>query len=130
MKVTLTKKTMENIKASQLDPAKEVVRACREDESSAAEYATYAVNCILHDTYESCASILQCSAEVMPNCRVWGLWGNETENLDVWIEGIADCYDSFVRFGAYLSDIWSINGDNCAELARHMYKRVYTEAKN
>ena len=127
MKVTLTKKSKENIKASQLDAAREVIRACREDESSAADYAVYAVNCIMHNQHGSCESILKCSAEVMPNYRAWGLWGNETEDLDVWIEGIADCYDSFVRFGAYLSDIWSITGENCAELSRYMYKRIYTE---
>lgn len=126
MKVILTKESKQNIKASQLDAAKSIIRMCRDDESSAADYATYAVNCIMHDKMDWCESILKCSAEIAPNSRVWGLWGNETENLDVWIEGIAECSRCLVRFGAYLSDIWSISGDNAGELSERMYKKIYT----
>ena len=71
----------------------------------------------------STLEILKVSAEIAKNCRIWNHYGNgeNSGNLDIWIHVYAyDKWYGFYDIGAYLSDIWSVNGDNTEEIRSHM----------
>ena len=124
MIVKLTKQSKAVITLEQLDAAKYIIAACKEDDT-AASYAELAVKAIetTYDVGRGDRKIIDCTAMVLPNSRVWGWWGDESQNLDVWIEGSADCGDAFVRFGAYLSDICGLSYDTRSDYAKN---RFYT----
>ena len=70
-------------------------------------------------------NVLKIEAEIAKNQRIHNYYGNESEesgDLDVWLHILAyDKYFGFYDIGAYLSDIWSANGDNSEEIRSHMY---------
>ena len=126
MKVTINNESKKYITLSMLDAARRVVSECKIDECSAADYASFAVNAI-GAAYDigRCVKVLEVSARVAGNCRAWDVW-EDSENLDVWIEGTARTADGFCDFGAYISDIWQLSADNSKQIARdHMYKAIY-----
>ena len=119
MKVNITKKTKEAIYASQLDAAKTVVACCKEEEETTPKwYAEMAAALLLDENYPT---IYTAEAYVMPNCRVWNQYGEETGNLDVWIDFTAKSWETFIEGGCYLSDLWSLCSDNREEVKSHMY---------
>ena len=77
--------------------------------------------------------VLSVSAEIAKNCRIRNYYGNGNENsgdLDIWLHVLAyDRYCGFYDIGAYLSDIWSSNGDNTDEIRSHMFVLAFTERK-
>ena len=127
MKVTFGKDYKKYLTLSEYEYAKTMIRDFKEDESSAAEYAEYAVNAIgaAHGV-GGCERVLDCSAEIAGNCRVHDNYGTGSGTLDIWLHGVAKTWDAYIEFGAYLTDIWSLCGDNAADIARaHMYSVVY-----
>ena len=113
-------------------PAAAVIRDMKEDEWTAEEYAKMAVNCIgnaIGKGYNWCMSVLESDAEISGNARIWNAYSEDSGRLDVWISFTARTYDGFIMGGAYLTDIWNIDGDNQEELASHMYYRRYEEVK-
>lgn len=123
MKVKITADSRKVITMAQTDIAKRIIESCAEDEATAAEYARYAVNAIMRKHNDCCDTVLQCSAEIAGNGRVWNRILEDSENLDVWISGIAKCGCHFCEFGAYLSDIWEICGEDGED--NHMFSVVY-----
>ena len=91
------------------------------------DYAVMAVNAIgAAYGIGRCERVFESSARIATNCRVHGLFSDYSENLDVWIEGTAKTTDGFVEFGAYLSDIWHIDGENDSDIAFcHMYSQLF-----
>lgn len=74
--------------------------------------------------------ILKCEAEIAGNRRVWNQYGENSGRLDIWVDAYA--YSEFYGFynlGFYMSDIWSVDGDNNEEIRSHMYIREYKETK-
>ncbi len=126
MKVKITADSRKVITLAQTDVAKRIIEFCAEDETTAAEYARYAVNAIMRKHNDYCDTVLQCSAEIAGNGRVWNCILEDSENLDIWISGIAKCGCHFCEFGAYLSDIWEICGDIAD--ADNMFSVVYSRA--
>lgn len=127
MKVSINKESKKVITLAQAEAAKYIVEAMKEDESTPAEYAGYAVRaiCNAYDIYGS-VDVIRAEAYILPNNHVWEQWGERSENLDIWITGIAICgYDDVVRFGAYISDIWALDGDNYGEIVPRMEKHIY-----
>lgn len=131
MKVTFGKDYKKLLSMEEYEYAKTMIRDFKGDESTAAEYAKYAVNAI-GDAYNvgGCERVLECSAEIAGNCRVYDNYGSGSGKLDVWISGTAKTWDAYIEFGAYLTDIWSLDGDNSADIAKaHMYSKIFKVAK-
>ena len=127
MKITFGKDYKKYLTVEEHEYAKTLIHDMKEDESTPAEYAVYAVNAIgAAYGIGSCERVLECSAEIAGNCRVYDQYGNGSGNLDVWLHGIAKTWDAYIEFGAYLTDVWSLDGENSAEIARdHMYTVIY-----
>ena len=99
----------------------------KEDESTPAEYGMYAARAIAAQFGDYAGRVLECSAEIAKNARVLDPYGVGAARLDVWISGVAECDRSFIKFGAYLTDIWGLgrSDEEDAELVSHMYRQVY-----
>ena len=129
MKVSINQDSKNVLLLRQFDAAKRVVNEMKEDESKPADYARYAVSAILSASNDYCTEVIKAEASITRNCRVWNAFNDESEDIDVWVEGIAAGSRCFVRFGAYLSDIWNLNRDNSEAIASaHMFKVIYKEA--
>jgi hypothetical protein len=125
MNVTMSKESKRIITLEEAHIARAIISGMKEDESTVAEYAKYAVNAACKGL---CHEVFKASAEIAKNCRINDLYFEGSKNLDVWIEATAQTSDEFCVIGAYLSDIWSLDGDNSAQIAKdHMYVRIFTE---
>lgn len=130
MKVTFGKDYKRLFTIDEYEKAKRIISDMKEDSSSPAEYAEYAVNAIGHACgIGGCEKVFSCSAEIAGNCRVWNQFSDDSGSLDIWLSGVAKTWNGFVEFGAYLSDIWSLDGENSDFLAKnHMFKVIYSRA--
>lgn len=126
MKVTLEKNYRRYYTLEDLDRAKRVIAAEKEDESTVKEWAEMAIREALKNddgiAEDWIVEILKAEAHTAKNCRVWNLWGDdlETETMDVWIEFAAELEQGYIKGGAYLSDIWQTGGTDYRD---HMYIR-------
>ena len=126
MKVKLEKDYKDWYTVSDLERAKEVIKVEKWDDETAAGWAQYAVNEALKSPSinDSCEEILKASARTAKNNRVWNAYGENTGNMDVWIEAIAQTIWGFLKVGAYLSDIWE---SGATDYRDKMYVKYYTE---
>ena len=132
MKVTLQKDYRQFYTLEDLDRAKMVIASEKEDESTIASWAVYAVNEVLNYlnngmggyAYADEKDILKATARTAKNCRAWNEYGEGSQNMDVWIEATAQTYNCFIEIGAYLSDIWQTGATPYAD---HVYYRVFEE---
>ena len=111
MKVTLEKDYKRFYTIDDLSRAKAVIKYEKDnDEDTPAGWLAYAVNEFYKDRFDlGLERIIEAKAETAKNNRAWNLYGNaddETENMDVWISGLAKTYTGYIEIGAYLSDIW------------------------
>ena len=130
MKVTLEKNYRKYYTLEDLDRAKRVIAAEKEDESTVKEWAEMAIReAIKNDDgiYEDyIVEIFKAEAHTAKNHRVWNAYGYcdpeeaNTQDMDVWIEFAAELEQGFIKGGAYLSDIWQTGGTDYRE---HMYIR-------
>lgn len=81
----------------------------------------------LFGEYPSRVKVFEPHAEIAKNVRADDVFGTGSGNLDVWIE----CYifgDNICgEFGAYITDLWSIDvdGDNKEEIKERIYANIY-----
>ena len=126
MKVTLEKDYRKFYTLEDLDHAKAVIAYEKEnDDGKIEEWAEMAINeAGKYSGYGSntCREILKATAHTARNCRVWDVYGDGTENMDVWIESVAETTFGFIKAGAYLSDIWQTGG---AEYGHHMFIQIF-----
>ena len=111
---------------SDLERARAVIKMMREDESVVAEYAEMAVSEALNGRLDSLRRVLKATAHTAKNCRVWDAYELGSEDMDVWVNAIAETVFGFIRIGAYLSDIWQ---KGATPFSQHMYIKYYTEEK-
>lgn len=78
--------------------------------------------------------VIKSFAYVTKNCHAWNVFGDESGNIDIWIEAtLFNSYSSennggvFHMIGAYLSDLWQSTGNNREELKSRMYIRKFLE---
>ena len=119
MKVTLEKDYRKYYTLEDLDRAKAVIAAEKDDEMSPKDWAEYAVNEALRNKDGSLVEILKAEAKTARNRRAWNKYG-ETEDMDVWVSFLAETTEGFIRGGAYLTDIWNTGA---TEYKQHMYIR-------
>ena len=124
MKVSISKESRRFISLAEAPIAQRIVKDLKEDESSAAEYATLAINAACEG---HCVKVFEAKAVIAKNCRAYGAYFDDSGNLDVWVEATAQTSYGFCIIGAYLSDIWNLDGDNNDEMAGRMYIRQFKE---
>lgn len=130
MKVTLEKNYRKYYTLEDLDRAKRVIAAEKEDESTVKEWAEMAIReAIKNDDgiYEDyIVEIFKAEAHTAKNHRVWNAYGYcdpeeaNTQDMDVWIEFAVELEHGYIKGGAYLTDIWQTGGTDYRE---HMYIR-------
>lgn len=120
MKVTLEKDYRKYYTLEDLDRAKAVIAAEKDDEMSPKDWAVYAVGEALRNKDGSLWEILKAEATTAKNCRAWNRYGDDSADMDVYIRFLAETTEGFIRGGAYLSDIWETGA---TEYKQHMYIR-------
>lgn len=124
MKVKLEENYRTLYTLEDVDRAKAVIKAEKEDEESVTGWAEYAAREALKGTGDFLRNVIQADAHTARNCRAWDAYGTEipSGDMDVWITGTAKTADGFLEFGAYLSDIWQTGS---TEYKHHMYIQRY-----
>lgn len=124
MKVTLQKDYKALYTLEDLERAKMIIAEEKEnDEETAKGWAAYAIREALKGTKHIDREIITATATTAKNYRVWNAYGDNTGDLDVWIEATAETSDGFAKIGAYLSDIWQ---SGAVEYKQYMYIRIAT----
>ena len=126
MLVKLQERYKDFYTVSDLERARAVIRMMREDEEVVAGYAEYAVHEALKGKDDFLRRILKATAHTAKNRRVWDAYDNGSEDMDVWIDAIAETAFGFIKVGAYLSDIWQAGA---VPFVQYMYVHYYTEEK-
>ena len=127
MKVTLEKNYRKYYTLEDLDRARKVIAAEKETDCTPKEYAEMAIREALKDddgnADDYIVEIFKAEAHTAKNRRIWNVYGSTddyTEDMDIWIEFVAELGQGYIKGGAYLSDIWQTGGTDYRE---HMYIR-------
>ena len=89
-----------------MDAAKVVMKYEKDDSETPAGWLEYAMN---EYGVEGLPEIIKAEAHTARNRRAWNRYGddeNSSKDMDVWISGVIETYNKFIKIGAYLSDIW------------------------
>ena len=121
MKVTLEKDYRKYYTLDDLDRAKAVIKAEKEDEMSAKDWAEYAAREALRGEEASLVEVIRAEATTAKNCRVWGAYTDDSADMDVYIRFLAETSEGFIEGGAYLTDIWQSEAET--RYKNHMYIR-------
>ena len=126
MLVRLEEKYKDFYTISDLERARAVIKMMREDEEVVAGYAEYAVNEALKGRDDYLRRILKATAHTARNRRAWNAYDENSQDMDVWIDAIAETSYGFIKVGAYLSDIWQTG---TIPYSQYMYVQYYKEVK-
>lgn len=126
MKVRISDESKKIITIEQMPAARKVIEAMKDDDWTVKDYAAMAARIA-----SGCngVRVIEASAAVFGNHRVWDAIAEGTEWFDVWVEFIAFTGDSFITGGAYITDLWRSSVDNLDDIRSHMYIRKFVEAK-
>lgn len=125
MKVRLEKDYKRFYTIEDLERAKMVISYEKEDGETAKGWAEYAVREALKGKNDWLSEIITADAQTAKNCRAWNAYGDDTQDMDVWLNIVARTAFGFITVGAYLSDIWQTGA---VEYKNHEYIRYFTEA--
>lgn len=126
MKVTLEKEYRKYYTLEDLERAKAVIKYEKDDECTPREWSEYAAREALKGTDDYLVRVCEASARTAKNYRAYNVYGGSetnTEDMDVWVEGLVKTSKGFLEFGAYLSDIWQTGQE---AYKHHMYIQYYT----
>ena len=128
MKIQFTADMKRIVTVAEMPAVRKVIEAEKEnDEWTVQEWAKMAAEIICP---RSRVKVLEASAEIAKNCRVWDAYADGSADFDVWIRFTALVNDdSFVMGGAYLSDLWAASSDNREEIISRMYVRRFKEVR-
>lgn len=115
MKVTLEKNFKSFYTIEDLEIAKSVIKSMKEDTSTVKDYFKMAVAEYLRKKEGYCKEVISAEATTAQNRRAWNAYGGdiESQHMDIWISGLAKVgyNDGYIELGAYLTDIWQIDGE-------------------
>lgn len=123
MKVQFTADSKKHIVVSLMPEVKKLIEYFKDDESKVSDYANsagYIASGRKNNTWEC----LKAEAIVARNRRVWNMFGDNSEDLDVWMTFyVYDSYYGFYEIGVYISDLWKADGtaETSEEIKNHMY---------
>ena len=126
MKVNLTAEMKKFITVAEMPAVKKVMQYEKEnDEWTVQEWAKMAARLVFDDNG---AKVIEATARIAKNQRVWDAFDEETRDIDVWIEftAFSEYRSSFIIAGVYLTDLW-LTKDNADEIKSHMYIRRFEE---
>lgn len=126
MKITVTADSKKCITVAEMPIVRQIIEELKQNDDTVKDYAEMAAR-IASGGYVM--KVFECSAEIAKNCRVWNAYNADSCDLDVWVDFTAYTSEGFVIGGAYLTDLWSIDGDNTEEIRSHMFIRKFTETK-
>ena len=132
MKVNITKESKKWLTVDEYDRAKEIVRQMKDDEWSAEQYVDMAAICWLRNTGKNDyrARVIEASAEIAKNSRAGNAFNDDSGTLDVWMKGLVETWDGFLKIECYLTDIWSIGPESFnKKFPEYCWARYYTEQK-
>ena len=127
MKVNLTAEMKKFITVAEMPAVKKVMQYEKEnDEWTVQEWAKMAARLVFDDNG---AKVIEATARIAKNPRVWDAFDEETRDIDVWIEftAFSEYRSSFIIAGVYLTDLWQLTKDNADEIKSHMYIRRFEE---
>ena len=127
MKVNLTAEMKKFITVAEMPAVKKVMQYEKEnDEWTVQEWAKMAARLVFDDNG---AKVIEATARIAKNQRVWDAFYEETRDIDVWIEftAFSEYRSSFIIAGVYLTDLWQLTKDNADEIKSHMYIRRFEE---
>ena len=127
MKVNLTAEMKKFITVAEMPAVKKVMQYEKEnDEWTEQEWAKMAARLVFDDNG---AKVIEATARIAKNQRVWDAFDEETRDIDVWIEftAFSEYRSSFIIAGVYLTDLWQLTKDNADEIKSHMYIRRFEE---
>lgn len=129
MKVQITKEAKQWLTVAQMPEVRKMIADLKDDDIKS--YVITMMNFLEGNNFFN-VKVFEATAEISRNIRVKDRYTDNSGDLDVWINFIAygSGSDSFIRGGAYLSDIWSITGteeDN--KLKSRMYVARYILTK-
>ena len=98
------------------------------DEETPAGWITYAVSELYDITGDDTERVITAEARTAKNCRAWNAYGTaiDSQDMDVWIEGLVKTRHGYMEIGAYLSDIWQTGAVKYSE---HIYYRYFKECR-
>lgn len=127
MKVNLTAEMKKFITVAEMPAVKKVMQYEKEnDEWTVQEWAKMAARLVFDDNG---AKVIEATARIAKNQRVWDAFDEETRDIDVWIEftAFSEYRSSFIIAGVYLTDLWQLTKNNADEIKSHMYIRRFEE---
>lgn len=127
MKVNFTAEMKKFITVAEMPAVKKVMQYEKEnDEWTVQEWAKMAARLVFDDNG---AKVIEATARIAKNQRVWDAFDEETRDIDVWIEftAFSEYRSSFIIAGVYLTDLWQLTKDNADEIKSHMYIRRFEE---
>ena len=126
MKVQFTSEMKKVVTVAEMPAVRVVIEYMKEDQWEAKDYAKMAARIA-----SGCntVKVLEASAKVAANCRVWDAIAEGSGKFDVWVEFTAFTDNGFVMGGAYITDLWGYTCDNREETLKHMFIRKFTETK-
>ena len=127
MKVNLTAEMKKFITVAEMPAVKKVMQYEKENEEwTVQEWAKMAARLVFDDNG---AKVIEATARIAKNQRVWDAFDEETRDIDVWIEftAFSEYRSSFIIAGVYLTDLWQLTKDNADEIKSHMYIRRFEE---
>ena len=127
MKVNLTAEMKKFITVAEMPAVKKVMQYEKEnDEWIVQEWAKMAARLVFDDNG---VKVIEATARIAKNQRVWDAFDEETRDIDVWIEftAFSEYRSSFIIAGVYLTDLWQLTKNNADEIKSHMYIRRFEE---
>lgn len=125
MKIQFTNEMKHIVTVAEMPSVRSVIESERDGEWTAKEWAKMAAEFVCP---HSRVKVLEASAEIAKNCRVWDAYADGSADFDVWIRFTALVNDdSFVMGGVYLTDLWTASADNREETVKHMHVRRFEE---
>ena len=106
--------------------AKKIISQMKEDESSAADMAEYAIREALKDKNDYLREVLKATATITKNYRAWNNYNENSGQLDIWVEATAETEKGFIKVGACLTDIWQTGA---TDYNNFMYVQYFEEVK-
>lgn len=126
MKVSFSKDYKEILTVAEVETAKAVIKNLKEDCTTAAEYAEYAVREALKGKCDYLNRVLEAKAEISTNGRAWNVFSGDSGHIDIWLSVIAKTVWGFIELGAYLSDIFLTGAESYQDkiyIANHFMDR-------
>ena len=130
MKVKFTEAMKKIVTIADMPAVRKVIETEKDDEWTANEWANMAAEIAFP---RSSVKVLEASAEIAKNNRIWDAYDQDSWQFDVWIR-FTVFYDScdgegFAKGGVYLTDLWAASEDNRKETVSHIYIRRFKEVR-